>query len=109
MLVADIRFVYSWQCKVDAFHYFRAITLIIGAILYGIAVGICAPTIFAWTVDKASEHKRAQGMGIMYMALEFGILFSSLIAGQLLGYYPHIINYIFISGSGFALLDLVCG
>lgn len=50
----------------------------LGAILYGIASGIGSPTLFAWTADLANSKYRGRGIGTMFIALEFGVLFGSL-------------------------------
>ena len=46
---------------------------LIGAALYGTSVGINAPTLFAWTVDLATEEERGKAMATMYIGLELGI------------------------------------
>jgi MFS family permease len=47
--------------------------LIIGGILFGIAVGMNTPTLYAWTVDLAIDKFRGKALATMYIALEIGI------------------------------------
>lgn len=43
------------------------------AFLFGIAVGMNSPTIFAWTIDLSKEESRGRGLSTMYIGLELGI------------------------------------
>jgi MFS family permease len=69
--------------------YFGLILMIVGAILtgssstvvqflfssiiFGIAAGICSPSLFAWTADLANPVFKGRGMSTMFIALELGI------------------------------------
>lgn len=44
-----------------------------GAIIYGIGLGICSPTVQAWTIDLAPEAGRGRAVATMFIALEAGI------------------------------------
>jgi len=50
-------------------------------VLFGFGVGICSPTIFAWTIDLSDERHRGRGIATMYIALEIGIGGGAFIAG----------------------------
>jgi MFS family permease len=39
----------------------------------GFSVGIAAPAIFAWTIDRSEENRRGRAMATVYIALEVGI------------------------------------
>ena len=49
----------------------------IASIIFGIATGISSPTLFAWTADLSSFHRRGIGAGTMFIALELGIMCGS--------------------------------
>jgi MFS family permease len=53
----------------------------IGSCLFGVAVGLSSPTIFAWTVDLADEKHRGRAMATMFIALEVGIGVGGVVAG----------------------------
>ncbi len=55
--------------------------LVTGSALYGIATGILAPAVSAWTVDLSQPGHRGKAMATMYIALEIGIGSGALIAG----------------------------
>ena len=59
--------------------------------MYGMAVGVLAPAINAWTVDMSQPQYRGKAMATMYIALEAGIGLGALLAGW---YYTDIISRI---------------
>ncbi|GEP51016.1 MFS transporter [Flavobacterium noncentrifugens] len=65
--------------------------LILGAITYGIAVGVLSPALNAWTVDMSLPDHRGKAMATMYIALEAGIGLGALFAGW---YYQDVISKI---------------
>ena len=64
--------------------------LMISAVMFGVAVGMNTPTIYAWTIDLSLDHLRGKGLATMYIALEIGIGSGALIAGWI--YSNHIEN-----------------
>jgi MFS family permease len=48
---------------------------------FGIAAGLSAPTIFAWTIDLAEDQHRGRAMSTMFIALETGIILGGVFAG----------------------------
>ncbi len=54
--------------------------LYIAAVIYGFAVGINSPTIFAWTIDLSLEKFRARAIATMFIAMELGIGLGALIS-----------------------------
>ena len=60
-------------------------SFLISAILFGFGVGICSPTIFAWTIDLSDEKHRGRGIATMYIALEIGIGMGAFISGWVYG------------------------
>lgn len=54
-----------------------------GGVVYGIAVGLNRPTIFAWTADLADPKRIAVALATMLLALEIGIGAGAFISGEL--------------------------
>jgi len=69
--------------------------LLASAIVFGLAVGICSPTLFAWTIDLSDEANRGRGIATMYIALEIGIGSGALIAGGIYQNDPDMFKYTF--------------
>jgi MFS family permease len=57
--------------------------LLVGACIFGVAVGMYSPTLFAWVVDLSPTSAVGRGMATVYMALELGIGLGALMAGGL--------------------------
>jgi len=55
--------------------------LMLGSVVYGIAVGILSPALNAWTVDMSHSDHRGKAIATMYIALEAGIGLGALFAG----------------------------
>ena len=53
----------------------------VGSFIFGIAVGLSSPTIFAWTIDLAHDEHRGRAMATMFIALEAGIGIGGVVAG----------------------------
>ncbi len=58
-----------------------AIALILGALLYGFAMGILSPALNAWTVDLSPDNEKGKGIATMFIALEAGIGLGALFSG----------------------------
>lgn len=54
---------------------------ILSAFIFGFGVGICSPTIFAWTIDLSDDKHRGRGIATMYIALEIGIGMGAFTSG----------------------------
>ena len=59
--------------------------LIASGILFGVAVGMNTPTLYAWTVDLALDAFRGKALATMYIALEIGIGSGAFISGLIYG------------------------
>lgn len=57
--------------------------LIASSIVFGIAVGMNTPTIYAWTIDLSNQKARGRGLATMYIALEIGIGLGAFISGYI--------------------------
>ncbi|WP_271767792.1 MFS transporter [Aquimarina algiphila] len=72
--------------------YFNTIRgLLIGAVFYGLAMGILSPALNAWTVDMSNPNNRGKAMATMYIALEAGIGLGAFFSGL---YYQDVISTI---------------
>ncbi len=78
--------------------------LIIGAVIYGIAMGILSPAVNALTVDLSPPSERGKGIATMYIALEAGIGLGAFVSGW---YYQDIIQHIPIILFSAILLALI--
>lgn len=47
--------------------------LLMGALVYGVSLGINSPAVTAWTIDLGQPEHRGRALGSMYIALEAGI------------------------------------
>lgn len=54
--------------------------LLLASGFVGFAVGIAAPAVFAWTIDRSAEDRRGRAMATVYIALEIGIGSGALIS-----------------------------
>lgn len=55
--------------------------LLIGAGVYGLAMGIVSPAVNAWTIDLSKPGQKGKAMATMYIALEAGIGLGALASG----------------------------
>jgi len=62
-----------------------SLLFVLSAICFGFGMGICSPTIFAWTIDMSDEKHRGRGIATMYIALEIGIGMGAFISGWVFG------------------------
>lgn len=73
------------------------------AVLFGLAVGLNTPSIFAWTIDLSDEKHRGRAMATVYIALEIGIGAGALISGWLYGNISERFPITFFVCGGFAI------
>ncbi|MEQ8926186.1 MAG: MFS transporter [Fulvivirga sp.] len=52
-----------------------------GAVIYGLAVGMNSPTLFAWTADLSPDKSRGKAMATTFIALELGIMMGAILSG----------------------------
>lgn len=77
---------------------------IASSVVFGIAVGMNTPTIYAWTVDLSLDHARGKGLATMYIALETGIGLGAFVAGEIYGNLAENLRIAFIVAAGMAAL-----
>jgi len=56
--------------------------LYIAMALMGFSLGIAAPAVFAWAIDRSDEDNKGQVLGTVFIGLEIGIGLGALIAFQ---------------------------
>ena len=81
--------------------------LLAAAVIYGIAVGLASPTIFAWTIDLAHKDKLGKAMATVYIALEAGIGLAAVCAGWLYAKDIHRIPMTFFLPAFAALIAFI--
>lgn len=72
-----------------------AFFLLGSAVVFGLAVGMCSPTLFAWTIDLSDDAHRGRGIATMYIALEIGIGAGALISSAVYHNDPAMFKYAF--------------
>lgn len=77
--------------------------LIASSIVFGIAVGMNTPTIYAWTIDLSLDKARGKGIATMYIALEIGIGLGAFISGYIYANDIQNLRFAFITCAGLAL------
>lgn len=78
--------------------------LLTAAVVFGIAVGMNSPTVYAWAVDWAYDERRGRALATAYLALEIGIGAGALLAGSLAGTDASCVGLAFWVGAGAAAL-----
>ncbi len=77
------------------------------AVLFGLATGIAAPTIFAWTIDLSLDKFRGKAMGTIYIALEIGVGMGALISGWIYGNKAENLQKVFLFASILSFIGLI--
>ena len=52
------------------------------AVITGVSAGINSPTVFAWNIDLANKDRLGKGMSTLFIMLELGIIFGSLLGAK---------------------------
>jgi MFS family permease len=78
-----------------------------GAVIYGFAVGMNSPTLFAWTADLSADNKRGMAMATTFIALEAGIMMGAIISGFVFDNNPDNLSFTFGMGSFTAFCALI--
>lgn len=81
-----------------------ATELLLAGVLFGVAVGMNSPTVYAWTIDLSHDAHRGRAMATMYIALEIGIGLGALGSGWLYGNQSSNFTLVFWSAAVFSLL-----
>ncbi len=81
------------------------IVFMIAAILFGIAQGMGAPTLTAWTIDLSDENFRGRALATMYIALEAGIGIGAFVTGLIYQGNPEKIYVAYLLSALFAVFS----
>lgn len=76
--------------------------LIASSVVFGIAVGMNTPTIYAWTIDLSLDRARGKGLATMYIALEIGIGLGAFVAGYIYSNEVENLRYAFMVAAALA-------
>jgi len=79
-------------------------SLIGAGIVFGLAVGMNSPTVFAWAIDLADDNKRGKALATLYIFLEIGIGLGAFISGWIYSNDSAFFQRTFYTGAGFAFL-----
>ena len=77
-----------------------AFWLLGSGVVVGIAVGMNAPTIFAWTADLSDPDHRGRAMATMFIAMEIGIMLGAFISGWVYSNEVSRLPISFVIGAG---------
>lgn len=77
------------------------------AVLFGLAHGTGAPTLFAWAIDLSIEKFRGRALATLYLALEIGVGGGALIAGWIYGNDLANLKYAFWFSAGLSAIALI--
>jgi MFS family permease len=83
------------------------ISLMGAGVIFGIAVGMNSPTVFAWAIDLAHDHKRGKALATLYIFLEIGIGMGAFVSGWV--YQNSSVNFekVFFTGAAVALIGFI--
>lgn len=81
--------------------------LLTGAVVYGVGLGICSPTVQAWVIDLSPVASRGRAVATMFIALEAGIGGGALLSAWLYGNDPAMFGLAFYVMGIIALLGWV--
>jgi MFS family permease len=87
----------------NATHFYAA------SVVYGAAVGMYSPALFAWAADLSHREHLGRGMSTIYIALEVGIAAGAFFGGMIYGNVIENLYWVFFSSfilNVFALIYL---
>ena len=73
--------------------------LLAAGVVFGLAVGMNTPTIYAWTIDLSHPERRGRAIATMYISLEIGIGLGALTSGWLYSNQLERLPYAFVAAS----------
>ena len=74
------------------------------AVVFGVAVGMNSPTVYAWAIDWSHDARRGRALATAYLALEVGIGAGALLAGARAGTNAARVGLAFWVGAGAAAM-----
>ncbi len=82
-------------------------SLIVGAILLGLSIGMNGPTLMAWTVDLCEVANRGRAIASVYIALEIGIGTGAFFSGWIYNNQLHNLTYAFMLPAIMAFISMI--
>lgn len=83
------------------------ISLMGAGIIFGFAVGMNSPTVFAWAIDLAENNKRGKALATLYIFLELGIGMGAFISGWVYSNSSTNFEKTFYTGAAAALVGFI--
>jgi MFS family permease len=83
------------------------ISLMGAAIIFGLAMGMNSPTVFAWAIDLADQNKRGKALATLYIFLEIGIGMGAFISGWVYSNSSANFGITFYTGATFAFIAFI--
>ncbi|WP_296623255.1 MFS transporter [Marivirga sp.] len=83
------------------------ISLMGAGIIFGFAVGMNSPTVFAWAIDLAEDNKRGKALATLYIFLELGIGMGAFISGWVYSNSSANFERTFYTGAAVALIGFI--
>jgi len=80
---------------------------ITASIVFGVAIGMNSPTLFAWAVDLSNEKYRGRAMSTIFISLEIGIGFGAILSGWLYGNDSDNFKITFLAGAAIAFTAFI--
>ncbi len=75
--------------------------------MLGFSVGMAAPAVFAWTIDRSAEQSRGRAVATVYIALEAGIGGGALLSAWIYANDPQKFALTFMVTAGITLLGFL--
>ncbi|WP_375579086.1 MFS transporter [Marivirga tractuosa] len=83
------------------------ISLMGAGVIFGFAVGMNSPTVFAWAIDLAEDNKRGKALATLYIFLEIGIGMGAFVSGWVYSNSSANFEKTFYTGAGIALISFI--
>ena len=80
---------------------------ITASIVFGVAIGMNSPTLFAWAVDLSDEKFRGRSMSTIFISLEIGIGVGAVLSGWLYGNDSDNFRITFLAGAAIAVIAFI--
>jgi len=73
----------------------------------GFSVGVAAPSVFAWAIDRSADENRGKALATVYIALEVGIGAGAVVSAYIYDNNPSNFWKVMVISSGISLLALL--
>jgi MFS family permease len=83
------------------------LSLLIATGCLGFSLGIGAPALFAWTIDRSTDSNRGKAMGTLYIGLEIAIGSGALLSAYVYSNTPENFKTVFLIMAGITALAII--